>query len=762
MQREDDRGLFNTPAVVVTTSELFNSYERSHRGNELSPIRIAVEAEPGGGKSTLCRKVVIDWVEDRITSFTLVFLIELRHFNGSVMDSIYDQLLGGNVDISKAILMEYIKHHQEKVCFILDGFDELRAEYQKKSEILELIKGEVFYGSTVLVTSRPSRLGKVHKDFDAFYKIVGFRQDQTHEIFRGYFINDSKSAAELSETVANNLYLKEITENPLYALLICVLWEDNRQRLPETKAQLYEEMVISMTRRYCDKFDIEYDGRSFPAHVERLLLFQGRLAWEGSEINKLDFDMGIGEEENKNKRKEMLSLGMMVQRETDSRTSGYGYVAFLHPTFQEFMAAYYIRNMLYNEDTSLTEILNTIVRREDLEGILIFLCGLFGDQAGPLLTGFKNAINENVTTGNERSLVRRCLVCLGATNVADRLAGIVAPAMPEEVVCDFDYQSVEWTEGFRGFVQFLQKNSDDFLRKTFRSLVLASIHGARVLNPDMLTRIKGVLQTATVVESLKVTGWCIPPLSGDDNAVLRSPLGDFFSDDSLRKIDITVVSTNLDDSTAIDPGSIGCMKLTHILDDLRSMRNVNEISISVLLASATSYCDALSRLLRSQTSLKSFTLDVATFHRNTQGCHDFHVMLDAIKNHESIHSVSLTQPAKVNLPEGTLVHNASAMLISIAQCIRENGILKSFVFNIWNCPSSCSRVTLMELSEAIRSNHILEELIIVGIPLDNESDQDVVDDIMTNKPSTMKTLELGMRAYSKFGRLLESHTLLQT
>ncbi|XP_078663862.1 uncharacterized protein LOC144906985 [Branchiostoma floridae x Branchiostoma belcheri] len=508
MQRESDRGSFITPAEVVTPSELvFNSHENSRKGK---PTRIIVEGEPGGGKSTLCRKLVIDWVE-RITDFTLVFLIGLRRFNGSVMDSVYDQLLGDNLDISKTELKEYIKHHQEKVCFILDGFDELNVEYQKNSDVLDLIKGKIFYGSTVLVTSRPLKLREVLKDSDAFYKIVGFRQDQKDEIFQKYFINDSNSANELSATVSKNHYLKEITENPLNALLICVLWEDNNQRLPKTKTELYGEVVKSITKRYCAKFDIKCDGRSFPASVDVLLLSQGRLAWKGSKINKFHFDIDDMEGE---KTTDVLPLGMMVQGETDSRTSGYTYVSFLHPTLQEFMAAYYIHHMLHKEGALTAELLNTIVKREELEGILIFLCGLSGDQVKPLLDDFHDATNEKALTMKEeyvsKSLVRRCLTCLGATNVAAKLADTVAPAMPEEVVFDFDYLSVEWTEGFIAIVQFLQKSLDDTLQKTFRTLVLASIHWAVDIPRDVLVRFRSVLESTTVVESVIMTGWSMP------------------------------------------------------------------------------------------------------------------------------------------------------------------------------------------------------------------------------------------------------------
>ncbi|KAI8485965.1 Endoplasmic reticulum-Golgi intermediate compartment protein 2 [Branchiostoma belcheri] len=165
----------------------------------------------------------------------------------------------------------------------------------------------------------------------------------------------------------------------------------------------------------------------------------GRLAWKGSaaEINRFHFDIDDLEGENKT---DMLSLGMMVQGETDSRTSGYTYVAFLHPTLQEFMAAYYIHHMLHKDlEGALTaELLNTIVKREELEGILIFLCGLSRDQAKPLLDGCNDAINENVRTKEEYYVIKRlvgsCLACLGATDVSTRLqlADVVAPAMPEE------------------------------------------------------------------------------------------------------------------------------------------------------------------------------------------------------------------------------------------------------------------------------------------------------------------------------------------
>lgn len=105
--------------------------------------RVLIEGNPGYGKTTLTLKLASDWAarKEHIDKFHLVFLIPLRDFTGDLQSYIFREFFPQHEDEGRDDWWHYVKEHQEKVLFILDGLDELPPEH--RVPIDKLLRGNL-------------------------------------------------------------------------------------------------------------------------------------------------------------------------------------------------------------------------------------------------------------------------------------------------------------------------------------------------------------------------------------------------------------------------------------------------------------------------------------------------------------------------------------------------------------------------------------------------------------------------------------------
>ena len=158
--------------------------------------KILVTADPGGGKTTLSKKISFDWGRGVFRTFTIVFLIMLKFARpGDSLEIIIIQQTPAleGIGVTTLQLNSVLTKYGRKCLIILDGFDELRGN----NSILRLIKGQDHLNVNVLLTSRPHVSCYVERYFYSKFNIKGFTLEQTEQYIMKLTDNDLEKTANV-------------------------------------------------------------------------------------------------------------------------------------------------------------------------------------------------------------------------------------------------------------------------------------------------------------------------------------------------------------------------------------------------------------------------------------------------------------------------------------------------------------------------------------------------------------------------------------
>ncbi|XP_066271883.1 nucleotide-binding oligomerization domain-containing protein 2-like [Branchiostoma lanceolatum] len=456
LQCRDDKGHFQDTDTIVSLADIYNAHEDedSHVDVRTAVRKLRVEGDPGAGKSCSCQKLAYDWSCGKLDRFKIVIFLEMRHLAGKVKDDIFEQLLPKDIKVTPDQLWSYIQENQDDVLFILDGLDELSQTARDVTDVVDLIQGKILRNCHALVTSRPYHCVKDLEKCHQFYKIVGYSKENSEEFIHKYFCESPESASKLVEQLKNNSNLSAIAVNPLNNVLICVVWEDNNNELPSSKADLYEMIVLSVAKRFCTKRAFPTEGIKLPSTIQDALRGLGKLSWEGLEQEQLQFNIDEITKKYDTNADIMLNMGLLTRDYSFSRIKRTSYCAFLHKTFQEYMAARYI-NGLVIDGSSREEGMkcvrrlfgmlpgNTVVNRELIKScfseyreVQNCLLLLLGENSRPLFEMFAEDLNNAQTDEDREFLSFFCIMWLGTTCVGAKMADVVAPCLSDHVTND--------------------------------------------------------------------------------------------------------------------------------------------------------------------------------------------------------------------------------------------------------------------------------------------------------------------------------------
>ena len=356
------------------------------KGSHEKARLVLIEGSPGIGKTTFCLKIANDWARKAIPKkhdfpvFKLMLLLKCRDMDGDVMHAIDDQLLPEDMtEHEKKVLLDYIQNEkkQDTILIILDGLDELPQAAEQAVD--KLLGRKVLSRCSILATSRQEKGIEIRQChvFDTLLQINGFTIKDAAEFIRKHFITVGQSRADLLKgerlikAIKKNAFLYALRNNPLNLLLLCIVFEDHKGKLPSNRTKLYQIIYRCLLGRYCSKYDIslvdkeddeaktgdeddevkEHDDYfALEKQCEDRTLTLGQLAWRCLLGERPSFR----QKELDNLEKSIISgkgvsaakVGVVFMEASVKKLNPIHEYHFLHRTFQEFLAATYLVQLM--------------------------------------------------------------------------------------------------------------------------------------------------------------------------------------------------------------------------------------------------------------------------------------------------------------------------------------------------------------------------------------------------------------------------------
>ena len=350
---------------------------------------ILIEGRPGMGKSRVANNVCKSWADGEfLQEYDAVILVSLREPEIQEAKDIKDLLLHPDKDVRDVLYKEMMEKNGRRVCFILEGFDELPQTLRDASVFSKLTKK--LPRCTLVYTSRPEACEELRSHADCIVEICGFEEEQIEEYIENAFRkveNGKKKAKKLISQVKNNFNVKSILYVPINLAIICHLFLITDQ-LPNTLTQLYTSLCLNLILRDINRqHDSDAKVRclhsfdDLPAGTSEQFLNLCLIAYKGIINKRTIFSSGDIEGYDIDARN-INDLGLLLIAFKALKCGIERFYSFLHLTIQEFCAAFYISKLSTQEQL---ECFNKFKFEDNFKMIWRFYSGITGLRNNDLL-----------------------------------------------------------------------------------------------------------------------------------------------------------------------------------------------------------------------------------------------------------------------------------------------------------------------------------------------------------------------------------------
>ncbi|KAL9975267.1 hypothetical protein ACROYT_G012413 [Oculina patagonica] len=364
---------------ITDMTAIFKSHEGCRK-----PRTVLIEGDPGMGKTTYCQKLAYDWAnrqekwDESFPEIELLLLLRCHDIKSNIWQAIDDQILPENIDEkSKESFFKLVRENQSKVLLVLDGLDE--ADLNKLPMYIKLVESRELPECRIILTSRHEVGMKFRRICDTLWEIVGF----TYLDARSFIFKHFKDMKHLADKLLQKLcpwsgssHLRELTSNPLNTALLCVLWEDFEGDLPTSRTQLYIEIILCVLRRYEKKNGLASNNEDLIKVYKEELIHLGLMAL----ISLRKGELYIEESECRSNSTALTKFGFLSVQAAGSRRKPCKRYGFLHKSFQEFFAGFYLASKILSGEIDLDTVVTDKRYLTELKQVFLFMSGIVTSQ----------------------------------------------------------------------------------------------------------------------------------------------------------------------------------------------------------------------------------------------------------------------------------------------------------------------------------------------------------------------------------------------
>ncbi|XP_012498444.1 PREDICTED: NACHT, LRR and PYD domains-containing protein 7 [Propithecus coquereli] len=248
---------------VTQRSQKFIPFLRPKTPTQPIPHTVVLHGPAGVGKTTLARKVMLDWTENHVgQTFRCVFYLSCKELNRTgpctFAELISKDWPEGQGDVSKVLAQA------QKMLFVIDGFEELKVpegsliqdicgdwEEQKPVPVLlgSLLKRKMSPKATLLVTTRSEALRELRLLLQQplFLEIEGFLEQDRKAYFLKHFEDEEEALRAFDLMRSNSALIRNVAPDNAYRdFCLALIGKKTLTHLTLEGQVQWDEMMLTM------------------------------------------------------------------------------------------------------------------------------------------------------------------------------------------------------------------------------------------------------------------------------------------------------------------------------------------------------------------------------------------------------------------------------------------------------------------------------------------------------------------------------------